>query len=438
MACRFPDAPDPATLWSNVLARRASFREVPDARWPQSRLTDVMLGDRSINAVPVAAFVDRIEDFAGHHFGIAPRRAEAMDPQQRLSLEVAREALQDAGLERRPYNRRRTATFLGACVSEYAAISSLARRLRQLEAGQFGDPLDPAASTRIARRVKPLRSYTLPGCLVSMCASNVAQTFDLGGPAFTMDAACASSLVAVVQAVQYLRGLPPCHGEAAPVALAGGVYLQLGPDCIVGFTQVGALANSECRPFDAHASGFLMGEGVGVVVLKRLEDALRDGDCVYAVVRGVAWNSDGKGDNPSFPQVAGQREVLLQGFEDADVDPTTIDYFECHGTGTQVGDAVELEALSGIVGTRAGRPRLGAIKANIGHAMGAAGVASFMRAVLAVHHGVLPPQTGFEAWHADLAGHAGRFEISTDATEWPGFRRAAVSAFGFGCVFHRD
>lgn len=430
MACRFPDAPDTAAFWANILGRRASFREVPEERWPQSRLTATMRKDRGIDCLPYGAFIDGVEQFAGPHFGMAPRRVDAMDPQQRLMLEVVREALQDAGLEQRPFDRRRTATFVGASVSEYSAISTLAWRLRQLEVGQFGDELEVDASLRIAKRVKGIRSYTLPGVLVSMCATLVAQTFDLGGPAFTMDAACASSLASVVQACTHLRGLPPRRGDA-PVAIAGGVYLQLIPDCIVGFTQVGALGNAQCRPFDANACGFLMGEGVGAVVLKRLEDAVADGDPVYAVVRGVAWNSDGKGDNPSQPSAAGQREVIEMGLEHAAIDPSTIGYVECHGTATALGDSIELQALSESIGDRA-HPRLGAVKANIGHALGAAGMAGFMRACLALHHGVLPPQTGFEQWHPDLARFTPHFELSTDATPWHGLRRAAVSSFGFG------
>lgn len=430
MACRFPDAPDPSAFWANILARRASFREVPEERWPQSRLTATMRKDRGIDCLPYGAFIDGVEQFAGPHFGMAPRRVDAMDPQQRLMLEVVREALQDAGFERRSFDRRRTATFVGASVSEYSAISTLAWRLRQLEVGQFGDQLEVDTSLRIAKRVKGIRSYSLPGVLVSMCATLVAQTFDLGGPAFTMDAACASSLASVVQACTYLRGLPPRRGDA-PVAIAGGVYLQLIPDCIVGFTQVGALGNAQCRPFDANACGFLMGEGVGAVVLKRLEDAQADGDPVYAVVRGAAWNSDGKGDNPSQPSAAGQREVIEMGLEHAAIDPSTIGYIECHGTATALGDAIELQALSESFGEQA-RPRLGAVKANIGHALGAAGMAGFMRACLALHHGLLPPQTGFEQWHPDLARFTPFFEISTDATPWQGFRRAAVSSFGFG------
>lgn len=431
MACRFPDAPDPATFWRNQLARRTSFRPVPPERWPQPDLTAELVRDNALKGEPRAAFVDGVDLFAAKHFKIAPRRGEAMDPQQRLALEVVREALQDAGLETRPFDRRRTATFLGVCVSEYQTLSTLAYRLRQLEKGQFGDPLDPQVSLAISKRVKPIRRYSLPGCLLSMCASNVAQQFDFGGPAFTLDAACASSLVALVQAAQYLRTLPP-RKEHAPVALAGGAYIQLQPDCMVGFTQVGALSEKDCRPFDRDASGFMMGEGVGVVVLKRLEDALQDGDPVYAVLRGVAWNSDGKGDNPSIPAVHGQLEVLQQGFEDARLDPADVGYFECHGTGTQVGDAVEIEALARL---NAGRPDpawVGAVKANFGHTMGAAGVASFLRAVLAVHHATIPPQANFEAWHPDLERFAEHLRVPTEPQEWRGVRRAGVSSFGFG------
>lgn len=430
MACRLPDAPDPETLWRNVLARRASFRDLDGERWRHRSFLEAPPRDPLHTATRKAAFVDRIQDFAGPHFGIAPRRAEAMDPQQRLSLEVVREALQDAALEGRPFDRRRTAVFLGASVSEYTQLNCAGGRAVQFADGDFGDPGPVGA---MARRVKPIRSYTLPGSLLSMCASAVAQAFDLRGPAFTVDAACASALTATVQAVGYLRGLTARRGgDPAPVAIAGGAYLQLLPDCTLGFTRIGALAQDECRPFDARANGFLMGEGVVALVLKRLADAEADGDRIYAVIRGAAWNSDGRGESPMTPEADGQAEVLAAGFDDAHLDPARVEYVECHGTGTRAGDIAELEALSRVL--PAGRPpRLGSVKANIGHTMSVSGAAGLLRAALALHHGVLPPQAGFDEWHPDLARFAERFMVPTEPAPWTSpTRHATVSSFGFG------
>lgn len=425
MACRLPDADDPETLWRNVLQRRVSFREID--RWRHRIFLEAPPRDPHFTATRKAAFLDRVDLFAGPHFGIAPRRAESLDPQQRLSLEVVREALQDAALEGRPFDRRRTAVFMGASVSEYAQLGTMGGRTLQLAAGEFGDPGD---ASQFSRRVKPIRSYTLPGSLLSMCASSVAQAFDLRGPAFTVDAACASALTATVQAVTYLRSQPP--RQPSPVAIAGGVYLQLLPDCTLGFSRIGALAAEECRPFDARSSGFLMGEGVVAVVLKRLRDAELDGDRIYAVIRGAAWNSDGAGESPMTPEADGQVDVLTAGFEDAGLDPARVEYVECHGTGTRAGDTAELEALARVLPT-SGRPRLGSVKANIGHTMSVSGAAGLLRAAMALHHAILPPQAGFDEWHPELARFAERFEVAPEQRPWsPPVRHATVSSFGFG------
>jgi acyl transferase domain-containing protein len=428
MACRFPDAPDPLALWRNILARRASFREVPAERWDHSLFYDPKGKDPNSTYSRRAAFVEGVDRFAGPHFKIAPRQAQMMDPQQRLTLEVVREALQDAGLEERPYDRSRTAVLLGASISEYGGLATLPGRARQMAGGQFGAGLAEGGRAQVSR-VAPCQSYTLPGSLLSMIATSVSRAYDLGGPACTIDAACASSLVAVIQAVHYLRSLPPSPGPA-PLALAGGVYLQLVPDCMVGFARIGALAPDDCRPFDPGSAGFLLGEGVGVVVLKRLAQARADGDRIYAVLRGVAQTSDGRTDSPMTPRVEGQERVLRLGLQDAGVPASSIGYIECHGTGTRAGDSVELEALARVMGAG---PHLGSIKANLGHALSAAGVAGLMRAALALHHRTLPPQTNWERWHPELERFAEFFTIDTRPRPWEApVRRAAVSSFGFG------
>lgn len=432
MACRFPDAPTPAALWQNILECRASFQEVADQRWTQAPFVARSRDPNGTHSRKVA-FVEGVGDFAARHFGISPRRAESMDTQQRLMLEVVREALCDAGLERRPFARRLAATFVGAGVSEYSRIMVNVLRVRQMAAGDFGARSDQAG--QLCNRIVSSRSYTIPGSLLSMCASVVAQTFDLGGPAMAVDAACASSLMAVVQGVRYLRDLPAREGgaAAAPIALAGGVYLIMVPDNMVGFARIGALARDSCRPFDAAAQGFLIGEGVGMLVLKRLSDAVLDGDRVYAVIRGVAWNSDGRMDSPMTPRLSGQVELLQAGLADAGLQPGDIDYLECHGTGTLIGDEAELKALCQVYADVSHGPRLGSIKANIGHTLSAAGVAGLMRAALAVYHGVLPPQAGWDAWPAHLAEQGARFTIDKQPAPWSGrLRRATVSAFGFG------
>lgn len=424
MACRFPDAPDVHSLWQNIQNRHSSIRPIAHGRWHQSLFESLSARDPMSISSHSQAYLDDVEHFAGPYFGISPRRGQVMDPQQRLCLELAREALQDAGLERAEWDRSRSGAFVGASISEYNQLCGLFARLHQVADGDFGESADRQQVTRLGNRCLPIRIYTLPGNLLSMCAGVVSQFYDLGGPSLAMDAACASSLVAVVQAVEYLRGLAPGAGPA-PVALAGGVYLGLLPDNLVAFSRVGALASDDCRPFDRDAAGFILGEGAGMVVLKRLRDAVRDRDRVYAVIHGAACNADGASEGPMTPRAEGQKRCLAQALGDWD----DVGYVECHGTGTLVGDAVELEALSAVM---PGSPRLGSIKSNIGHTISAAGVAGLIRAALAIHHRVLPPQTGFAEWHPNLKHHAEKFEIAVSARPWAGRRRATVSAFGFG------
>jgi len=422
MACRFPDADDPHALWRNMLDRKVSFRPFGD-RWSHDLFYAEGRGSGDTTCSRRGAWLDDVDRFAGAWFGIPPRRAECMDPQQRLLLEVSREALADAGLERRAFAAERSGVFFGVSVSEYSRIMVTRARAYQMTRGEFGEMVPFAAG-----RVAPSRTFTLSGSLLSMCATEVAQRFNLRGPAVSLDAACASSLAAVAQAAAYLRGLPAGSGA---IALAGGAYLNLLPDNAIAFARTGALAREECRPFDAAADGFLLGEGAAVVVLKRLEDAVRDGDRVYSVLRGVGWRGDGPSDSPMTPQQRGQEDALRDAFADGGTDPSTVGYVECHATATAVGDLVELRALASVL--NGARPRLGSVKANFGHTLTAAGVAGLVRASLALHHGMVPPQAGFERWHPRLEEVAGRFEIPLQATPWDA-RCAVVDAFGFGGV----
>ncbi|MCC6808748.1 MAG: aminotransferase class I/II-fold pyridoxal phosphate-dependent enzyme [Deltaproteobacteria bacterium] len=432
MACRFPDAPDLVTFWRNQLARRVSFRQIDDSRWTHSHFYSAQARDADRTYAERGAFIDDPHAFASRHFGIPPRRAEVMDPQQRLFLETAEQALADAGLLVRPYDRARTGVFVGASVNEHKDLASARIRAEQLGHAELGDAT--ADGLALAGRVASMRAFSIAGNLLNLIAATVAQTFDLNGPAFAMDAACASALVAINQAVNHLRTLPDAAaGEAAPVAIAGGVYLNLTPDNLIGFSRIGAISRSDCRPFDKDASGFVMGEGVGVVILKRLSDALRDGDRIYAVVKGVAQNSDGRGEGPMTPRIEGQRLLLRQGVRDAGVPIESVEYVECHGTATAVGDQTELRALAELYAGVATKPRIGSVKANIGHTMSAAGVAGFLRAALSVHHGVLPPQANFSEVHEALRVSADGFAIATEVGAFrTAARRATVSSFGFG------
>lgn len=435
LACRFPGAPDVPGYWelirtgtviSRPVARR--WRHDPFHRPQDPRDPDSAYSDR-------VAHLDDVRSFGALHYGLPPRRAEVTDPQHRLLIELTRVALQDAGLERRPFPRERTGVYVGASVSEYKDLLLSRIRARQFAGGEFGrvDAADADRLTAAADAVTPMNAYTIPGTLLNMAASAVSSVFDLGGPSFVVDAACAAALAAVHEAVTHLRS-----GQC-DLALAGGVYLNLVPDSLIGFSRIGAMSRTGvCRPFDRRADGFVLGEGAGVVVLKRLDDARRDGDRVYAVIRGSACTNDGRSTGPMTPRREGQTACLERAYEDAGVSPYDVGFLECHGTGTTVGDAVELSALHDLrPGSRTGPPcHISSVKANIGHTMPASGIAGLIKAVLVVQHGVIPPQAGCEQPDPSLLPAGGGFAVARRAQPWTppeaAGRLAGVSSFGFG------
>jgi 8-amino-7-oxononanoate synthase len=366
---------------------------------------------------------------------------QVTDPQHRLLIETVHDALQDAGYDKKPLDRANTGVFVGASVSEYKDILTIRLRTQSIADGTFGDALSPAEAGTLksaVANVTPTRAFTIAGSLLNMMAATVSQVFDLSGPSFTLDAACSSALVAIHEAAVHLRA-QQCH-----VALAGGIYLNLAPDNLVGFSRIQAISPSgTCRPFDARADGFVMGEGVGVVVLKRLADARRDGDRIYAVICGTGCNNDGRSEGPMTPRAEGQIDAMQRAHGDAgDFSVETIEFVETHGTATAVGDAVEVGALRRFFETCAGRELtepfcyLGSIKANIGHTMSAAGVAGFIKSVLAVQQGIIPPQPSIEIVNPKLGLDRSPFRIAQEALPWQRSathpRRAAVSSFGFG------
>ena len=438
MACKFPHAKDLPELWKVISTGEVTFSDIDDSRWKHSAFfdpNDVRAVDKTY--VRKGAFIDGVDEFAALHYGLAPRRVQVMDPQHRLVIEATRQAIQDAGYEKKPFDRSRTGVFIGASVSEYKDLMTARHRAQQSINGEFGDSLSGAEAEALKASVAdvaPARAFTIAGSLLNMMACSVAQTFDLNGPAMSIDAACSSALVAIHEATINLRA------RQVNVAIAGGVYLNLNPDNLIGFSRIGAISPSGvCRPFDARADGFVMGEGVGLVVLKRLDDALRDGDRVYAVLKGSGCNNDGRGEGPMTPRPEGQREAMWRAHADTDFPVESISYVETHGTATTVGDATEVGALKHFFNERAGKTleepfcNLGSIKGNIGHTMSAAGAAGFIKTCLMLHHGVIPPQPGCEELNPKLDLPRSPFRVAAEATPWNApVRRAAVSSFGFG------
>lgn len=429
MGCRYPDSSNPEEFWRNQRNGRQSFAPVDPRRWDHSRFYTTGRDPDSTHCDRVA-HLRNIEYFAASHFQISPRRAEVMDPQQRLLLETTWEALQDAGLRPQDYDRQRSAVYVGCTVSEYSGLASARLRERQMLAGQFGVSHDPVLRTQ---RVAGIRSYTLPGNMVSMVASVLSHAFDWGGPCAVLDGACASSLLALHQACLYLQDQT---GDGLPaLALAAGAYINLLPDNLVGFSRIGALATRPSSAFDQAANGFSLGEGVGVVILKRLDQALRDGDRIYAVVRNSVCNSDGTAPSTMTPSLEGQKRLLAQGLRECGLQAADLGYLECHGTGSPVADHVELQAWKENLGEVSEKPWIGSVKSNLGHSISAAGLASLMRAALAIYHSTIPPHAGWSDWHPSLEDVAQAFRVPTQAQPWEqAHRRAAVNSFAFGGI----
>src|SRR5262249_29348128 len=335
MACRFPQAPDLNAYWDNIRAARVCFSEIPKDRWNHELFYHP--GSREIDktyARKVGLLTDDIWQFSATHYGMPPLRVKVTDPQHRILLAAVRGALAERGYEKKELPRSQTSVFIGASVSEHKDLQTSRLRSPQIADGQFGQPVAAETAAASVEDVEPIRAFSIAGNLLNMMAATVAQQWDLGGPAFTLDAACSSSLVASYEAATYLRA------GLCDVAIVGGVYLNLTPDNLVGFSRIGAISRTDaCRPFDADADGFVLGEGVGAVVLKRRADAERDGDRIYAIIRGGGINNDGRSDGPMTPRKGGQIEVLERAYADAGVTPDSIGFIEPPGTAPGVAGA---------------------------------------------------------------------------------------------------
>ncbi|WP_305788064.1 SDR family NAD(P)-dependent oxidoreductase [Symbioplanes lichenis] len=438
LACRFPEADGPGDLWRNVMARRRSFRRLPDGRLP---LADYGGADPDHTYVTRAALLD------GWHFDRARFRVpgdtyRAVDPSHWLALEVSADALADAGLPGgEGVDRDRAGVVLGnSLTGEFSRAATLRTRWpyvgRTVAAALAGTDLPPGARSAllgdIERRYKaafPVPSdETLAGALANTIAGRVCNHFDFHGTGYTVDGACASSLLAVATAAEAVAA------GHLDVALAGGVDLSLDPFELVGFARAGALARDEMRVYDRRPTGFLPGEGCGVLVLCRESYARERRLRAYARLLGWGTASDGRG-GLTRPEVAGQRLALRRAYERAALDPARVRLVEGHGTGTEIGDLTEITALRDVRGPGAPTAALGSVKANIGHTKAAAGAAGLIKAVLALHHEVLPPATGCADPHPLLHDPATALHAPAEARPWPGPERyAAVSGFGFGGI----
>ncbi len=431
MACRFPGARDVNQYWRLLTAPQPQFSRIPDSRWRAASFLSDNFRDTSAAYTDTMALLPDVGHFDAAHYGIPPRRARAMDPQARLLIDLAREAIQDAGWEADGFDREETSVITALTEGGYRELSTMQVRMRQLAGGEFGARAAHPRLLETVRAIDGLNGTSVAGLLLNMGPNTISSVFDLHGESYALDSACSGGLMAVANAVHALRA------GRSRIALAGGAQLVLTPDLLVGLCRIGAISRSgRCLPFGAEADGFVLGEGAGVLVLRPLADALAAGDRVYAVIRGVGTANDGTVQGGMHPQAAGQLRTLRRAYRDAGLAPDAVGYLEAHGTGTTVGDPVELAVLRELRGHAAEPAYLGAVKAVVGHSLNSAGIAGLIKSVLAVQRGVIPPQPESEGGPADRAAlDAARLTVPTAPTSWPegaGPRRAGVSAFGFG------
>ena len=409
IGCRIPGgANSPEQFWQLLKEGRSAIREIPSDRWDVDAYYDPNPDSPGKIATRFGGFLEQVDRFEPEFFEISPREALTMDPQQRLLLEVTWEALENAGQSPADLTKTKTGVYIGVCSNDYSQLL--------LEAG------DPAL----------LDMYYASGIAHSIASGRLSYTLGLQGPSISLDTACSSSLVAVHLACQGLRD-QQCH-----LALAGGVNVILSPEVFSALSRARMLApDGKCKTFDAAADGFVRGEGAGVVVLKRLKDALSDSDRILAVIRGSAVNQDGPSSGLTAPNGPSQEAVLRDALENGRVNPQDVSYVEAHGTGTSLGDPIEVQALGTVFGAgrTSGRPLLiGSLKTNVGHLEAAAGVSGLIKVVLSLVHQELPQHLNFQEPSRHIPWEKLPVKVTGERQFWQplnGTRIAGVSSFGF-------
>ncbi len=407
MGCRFPGgANTPEAYWQLLRNGVDAITEIN--RWNMDEYYDPDADAPGKMSTRWAGLIDQVDQFDPQFFGIAPREAISMDPQQRLLLEVAWEALEYAGQAPDKLYGSKTGVFIGLNTDDYVKIEMDAGGIEQIDA------------------------YYVSGYAHSIASGRISYVLGLHGPSITLDTACSSSLVTTHLAVQSLRS-----GES-DLAMAGGVNLILAPDISIALSKYHMMApDGRCKAFDASADGFVRGEGCGIVVLKRLDDALRDGDNILAVIRGTAVNQDGPSSGLTAPNGPSQENVIREALANAGAQPSDIGFVETHGTGTSLGDPIEVQAIGAVLGKRRpGEPPLliGSAKSNVGHLEAAAGVAGLIKAILVTQHGEVPAQLHINELNPLIPWENYSITVPTERTDWTptsGKRLAGVSSFGF-------
>ncbi|KMQ65188.1 erythronolide synthase [Chryseobacterium angstadtii] len=422
MECIFPGAKNLDEYWRNIVLGRDSVTEVPDERWNKELYYHPDSDGPDVSHSKWGGFIPKI-DFDPLAFGIPPQSLAAIEPTQLLTLLVAKRAMEDAGYGEKNINRENTSVIIGAEGGNDLANSYSFRGYYKQVFGELHEEVKEA--------FPHTTEDSFPGILANVIAGRITNRLDLGGRNFTVDAACASSLAAIDLACQEL-----VLGKSDMV-LAGGADLHNGINDYLMFSSTHALSRKgRCATFDSEADGIALGEGIAILVLKRYEDAVKDGDRIYSVIKGVGGSSDGKALGLTAPRKIGQVRALERAYTQAGISPAAVGLIEAHGTGTVVGDKTELSALTNLFsrsGATPGQTHLGSVKTQIGHTKCAAGLAGLIKASLAVYHGVKPPTLHLQQPNAYYNAQTSPFAFYAESGLWGEKNRyAGISAFGFG------
>ncbi len=444
MSCLFPGAPDLASYWNNIVSKVDAISD-PPPDWEPERYLDPEADGNDRIYCKRGGYLGDLAHFNPSQYGIMPNSVDGSEPDHFLALRVAHEALVDAGYPEGQADRTRIGVILGRgtyinrgytnLIQHGFVVDQTLRILKQLHPEYTNDDL-VNLKRKLKQSLPPFNAEVVPGLVPNIVSGRITNRLDFMGTNYTVDAACASSLIAID------LGLRDLSSGRCDLAIVGGVHASTPPPILMIFCQLGALSHRpHLRPFDQEADGTMLGEGLGILVLKRRADAERDGDRIYALIKAVGTASDGRALGLLTPRVDGEELALRRAYEAAEIPPQTIGLIEAHGTGTPVGDATEFQALTRVFGPRNGPPRcaVGTVKSMIGHTMPASGAAGVIKAALALHHKILPPTLHCDKPNPKLELEKTPFYINTETRPWihgasDAPRRAGVNAFGFGGI----
>lgn len=447
MSCIFPGAESLSQFWSNIESGVDSLREPSASEWDAVFYKNKSESQFGRIYCSKAGFITEYANFNPLDFGIMPASLRGADPDQFLALRVAAEALLDAGYSHKNFNGERADIVIGRTmapgvgslnlIQHGQTIDQVLAALRVVNPG-LSDADYEKISAALHKSLEPCNADTIPAVMPNVLSGRIASKLGFRGRNLVLDAACASSLVAVETIMQGLLA------GSSDLGIAGGIHVNSSPYFSQMFCELGALSsNNSIRPFDEAADGTMLGEGVGMVVLKRYADALRDGNKIYALIKGIGSSSDGRGSSSLAPSEDGEALAMNRAYSMAGVSPLTVGLYEAHGTGTKAGDKAEMKAVQIVFNREAAKVEpwcaLGSVKTNIGHTQAASGIAGLIKAALALHYKVIPPAINFSKPSSQIDWDKSPCYLSSEKKAWvlksgehP--RRAAISAFGFGGV----